>query len=103
MANYVYGYQIEERGLKEVDWRDWDNEECLKKSAYVDKYLNPSVKAAHTGWDHIVYKIFENKMGGREEYILICPHKDCDNGARYVNVSATSIMGIAQSVWKNLD
>lgn len=102
MLNYVWGYQIEERGLKEVDWRDWE-EGCLHKSAYVDKYLNPSVQMANTGWDHIVYKILENKMGGKEEYVLICPNHDDDNGARYVNVSATSIMGIAQSVWKNLD
>lgn len=103
MANYVWGYQIEERGLKEVDWRDWGNEGYFHKSNYVDKYLNPSVKAANTGWHHIVYKVFENKMGGREEYVLICPNRGDDNGARYVNVSATSVMGIAQSVWKNLD
>ena len=102
MANYVWGYQIEERGLKEVDWRDWKDFN-LSKSAYVEKYLNPAIQAANTGWDHVVYKVFENKMGGKEEYILICPHKDCDNGARYVNVSATSVQGIVQSVVNNLD
>lgn len=106
MANYVWGHQIEERGLKEVNWRDWnlDNEEqYFHKSAWVTNYLNPSIETAHTGWNHVVYKVFENKMGGREEYVLICPNRGDDNGARYVNVSATSIMGIAQSVWKNLD
>ena len=42
MANYVWGYQIEERGLKEVDWRDWKDFN-LSKSAYVDKYLIPAI------------------------------------------------------------
>ena len=102
MANYVWSYQIEERGLKEVNWRDWKDFN-LSKSAWVTNYLNPSIETAHTGWDHVVYKVFENKMGGREEYVLICPNHGDDNGARYINVSATSVMGIAQSVWKNLD
>lgn len=102
MANYVWGYQIEERGLKEVDWRDWEKG-CFHKSLWVTNYLNPSIETANTGWDHVVYKVFENKMGGREEYVLICPNHGDDNGARYVNVSATSVMGIAQSVWKSLD
>ena len=102
MSNYVWGHQIKERGLKEVDWNDWENV-YIHKYDWIESYLNPSVQMANTGWDHIVYKVFENKMGGREEYVLICPNRGDDNGARYVNVSATSIMGIAQSVWQNLD
>ena len=102
MANYVWGHQIEERGLKEVDRRNWEYVH-LHKFDWIENYLNPSVKTANTGWDHIVYKVFENLNSGIEEYVLICPNHGDDNGARYVNVSATSVMGIAQSVWKNLD
>jgi hypothetical protein len=42
-------------------------------------------------------------MGGKEEYVLICPNRGDDNGARYVNVSANSLSAIAQAVWKNID
>lgn len=103
MANYIWSYTLEERGLKELNWRDWGNDLYFKKSQFVEQYLNPAIAPSNCGWDHIVYKIFENKMGGKEEYVLICPNRGDDNGARYINISANSLSAIAQAVWKNID
>lgn len=105
MANYTFKWQLEEKGFEEIPWKDWDNlpngRAYKKKDFYVDNYLSEAVRLARCGWEKVAYKIFKNKFGGYEEYIVICYDNDSYDG-RYINVSANSLGAIAQTVFNNI-
>ena len=104
MANYTFKWQLEEKGFKEIPWKDWDNlpngKIYKKKDFYVDNYLMQAIRESNSGWENVKYKLFK-KDGYIEEYIVLCYDTKTDEG-RYINVSGNSLAAIGQVVFNNI-
>lgn len=97
---YTYKWNLVQNGFIELDWHFYSQEE-LKKSAYVEQYLSPSVKHALCGWDHCIYHVFANGYNDREEFVALYPDED-ETCGRFINVSGNSLGAIAEALWNNI-
>lgn len=104
MANYIFKWQLEEKGFKEIPWKDWDNlpngKIYKKKDFYVDNYLMQAIRESNSGWENVKYKLLK-KDEYIEEYIVLCYDTKTDEG-RYINVSGNSLAAIGQVVFNNI-
>ena len=94
--NKIYPHELEERGLKELLSRE--RSECqLAKSAFVEKYVSPTVKHADSGWKGVEYAAYSNG----EEYVFFLD--DNYDRCRGICVTADSKQAIAAAVFDNID
>lgn len=104
MANYTFKWKLEEKGFKEIPWKDWDNlpndKIYKKKDYYVDNYLMQAIRESNSGWENVKYKLLK-KDEYIEEYIVLCYDTKTDEG-RYINVSGNSLAAIGQVAFNNL-
>ena len=94
--NKIYPHNLEEKGFKELSFREMS--ECqLEKSAFVEKYVSPTVIRANSGWYGVEYVAYTNG----EEYVFFLDFdKDLSRG---VCVTADSKVAIATAVFDNID
>lgn len=93
----VYPHELEERGLKELSFREMS--ECqLAKSAFVEKYLSPTVKHANSGWQGVEYAVYSNG----EEYVFFLDLDGNHDRCRGICVTADSKQAIATDVFDNI-
>ena len=91
----VYPRELEERGFKELSFREIS--ECqLAKSAFVEKYLSPTVKHANSGWKGVEYAVYSNG----EEYVFFLDDKYDRCGG--ICVTADSKQAIVTDVFDNI-
>lgn len=86
MKNYMYKWQIMERGYKEVGENEYD-ERIKEKVNYIAK-LSDVVKTADCGWDKVVFKLMSSPMS--EYYIsfmVLCAE---DGGERWIPIEGNS-------------
>ena len=104
MSNYTFKWQLEEKGFKEIPWKDWDNLHngrlYKKKDFYVDNYLMQAIRESNSGWENVKYKLLK-KDEYIEEYIVLCYDTKTDEG-RYINVSGNSLAAIGQVAFNNI-
>ena len=104
MSNYIFKWQLEEKGFKEIPWEDWDNlpngRLYKKKDFYVNNYLMQAIRESNSGWENVKYKLLK-KDEYIEEYIVLCYDTKTDEG-RYINVSGNSLAAIGQVAFNNL-
>ena len=104
MSNYIFKWQLEEKGFKEIPWEDWDNlpngRLYKKKDFYVDNYLMQAIRESNSGWENVKYKLLK-KDEYIEEYIVLCYDTKTDEG-RYINVSGNSLAAIGQVAFNNI-
>ena len=94
--NKIYPHKLKEKGLKELSFREMS--ECqLSKSAFVEKYVSPTVKHADSGWKGAEYAVFTNG----EEYVFFLDNNY--DRCRGVCVTAYSKQAIATDVFDNID
>lgn len=92
----VYPHILEEKGFKELSLREMS--ECqLAKSAFVERYVSPTVIRANSGWKGVEYVAYTNG----EEYIFFLD--DNYDRCRGVCVTADSKVAIATAVFDNID
>lgn len=93
--NKIYPYELKKRGFKELPLREMS--ECqLAKSAFVEKYVSPTVIRADSGWKGVEYAAYSNG----EEYVFFLD----DNYDRCcgICVTADSKCSIATDVFDNI-
>ena len=94
--NKVYPHILEEKGFKELHLDEMS--ECqLAKSAFVERYVSPTVIRANSGWKGVEYVAYTNG----EEYIFFLDD-NCDR-CRGICVTADSKQAIATDVFDNID
>ena len=94
--NKVYPHELEEKGFKELSLNEMS--ECqLSKSAFVKRYVSPTVKHADSGWKGVEYVVYSNG----EEYVFFLD--DNYDRCRGVCVTADSKVAIATDVFDNID
>ena len=94
--NKVYPHILEERGFKELHLREMS--ECqLAKSAFVERYVSPTVIHANSGWKGVEYAAYTNG----EEYVFFLD--DNYDRCRGICVTADSKVAIATAVFDNID
>ena len=72
--------------------------ECqLSKSAFVERYVSPTVKHANSGWNGVEYAVYSNG----EEYVFFLD--DNYDRCRGICVTADSKQAIATDVFDNID
>ena len=92
----VYPHDLKEKGFKELHFREMS--ECqLAKSAFVERYISPTVKYADSGWKGVEYAAYSNG----EEYVFFL-NDNCDR-CRGICVTADSKQAIATAVFDNID
>ena len=101
MSNYMYEHTIKERGYVEVDWKTMSQCE-LEKSAFVDLYLSPTLRAAKCGWDNLEYKVMETPSGRRTEFLVLWAEGVGTSGSRWINVTGNSLGAIMCEMCDNL-
>lgn len=105
MENYTYRWKLLEDGYTEVPFKEWEkipnDNVCKEKDKYVNHLLSPAVRELNCGWKNVVYKIFKNKFGYYEEYVVISNDTLSDRG-RYINVTGCSLAAIAHIVFNNI-
>ena len=94
--NKIYPHDLNEKGFKELSFREMS--ECqLAKSAFVERYVSPTVIRANSGWKGVEYAVYSNG----EEYIFFLD--DNYDRCRGVCVTADSKVAIATDVFDNID
>ena len=94
--NKIYPHNLEEKGFKELHFREMS--ECqLSKSAFVERYVSPTVKHADSGWKGAEYAVYSNG----EEYVFFLDNNY--DRCRGVCVTADSKVAIAPAVFDNID
>lgn len=93
--NKIYQHDLEEKGFKELHFREMS--ECqLSKSAFVERYVSPTVKHANSGWKGVEYTVYSNG----EEYVFFLDNNyDRCCG---VCVTADSKQAIVTDVFDNI-
>ena len=92
----IYPHDLEEKGVKELHFRDMS--ECqLSKSAFVERYVSPTVKHADSGWKGVEYVVYSNG----EEYVFFLDNNY--DRCRGVCVTADSKQAIATDVFDTID
>lgn len=93
--NKIYQHDLEEKGFKELHFREMS--ECqLLKSAFVERYVSPTVKHADSGWKGAEYAVYSNG----EEYVFFLD--DNYDRCRGVCVTADSKQAIVTDVFDNI-
>ena len=94
--NKIYPHKLQEKGFKELSLNEMS--ECqLSKSAFVERYVSPTVKHADSGWKGAEYAVFTNG----EEYVFFLDNNY--DRCRGVCVTADSKVAIATAVFDNID
>ena len=94
--NKIYPHKLKEKGFKELSFREMS--ECqLSKSAFVERYVSPTVKHANSGWKGVEYAAYSNG----EEYVFFVDFHD--RLSRGICVTANSKQAIATDVFDNID
>ena len=93
--NKIYPHELEERGFKELPLREM-NECQLAKSAFVEKYVSPTVIRADSGWKGVEYAAYSNG----EEYVFFLDNNY--DRCRGICVTADSKCSIATDVFDNI-
>ena len=94
--NKIYPHKLKEKGFKELSFHEMS--ECqLSKSAFVERYVSPTVIRANSGWKGVEYAAYSNG----EEYVFFLD----DNQDRCcgICVTADSKVAIATDVFDNID
>lgn len=94
--NKTYIYELEEKGYARANWREM-NECQLDKSAFVEKFLSPTVKNSNSGWYGCAYVSYANG----EEYVFFVD--SLDRLSRGICVTGNSKQAIATAVFDNID
>ena len=93
--NKVYQHELEEKGFKELSLNEMS--ECqLSKSAFVERYVSPTVKHADSGWKGAEYAVYSNG----EEYVFFLDNNY--DRCRGICVTADSKQAIATDVFDNI-
>ena len=94
--NKIYPYELKEKGFKELSSREMS--ECqFAKSAFVERYVSPTVIRADSGWKGVEYAAYSNG----EEYVFFLDSNY--DRCRGVCVTADSKVTIATAVFDNID
>ena len=94
--NKIYPHNLDEKGFKELSFREMS--ECqLAKSAFVERYVSPTVKHADSGWKGAEYAAYSN---GEEYIFFLAFDKSLSRG---VCVTGNSKVAIATAVFDNID
>ena len=94
--NKIYPYELKEKGFKELSSREMS--ECqFAKSAFVERYVSPTVIRADSGWKGVEYAAYSNG----EEYVFFLDNNY--DRCRGVCVTADSKVTIATAVFDNID
>ena len=101
MKNYMYKHTIKEKGYVETDWRNMSQGE-LKKSAFVESSLAPTLKASNCGWNGLEYKVMETSNGMRTEFLVLWAGEIGNSGSRWINVTGDSLGSIMCAMCDNL-
>ena len=94
--NKIYPHKLKEKGFKELHLREM-SESQLSKSAFVERYVSPTVKHANSGWKGAEYVAYSNG----EEYVFFLD--DNYDRCRGICVTADSKQAIATDVFDNID
>lgn len=92
----IYQNDLEKKGFKELSLNEM-SESQLSKSAFVERYVSPTVKHADSGWKGAEYAAYSNG----EEYVFFLDN-NCDR-CRGICVTADSKQAIATDVFDNID
>ena len=93
--NKIYPHKLKEKGFKELSLNEMS--ECqLSKSAFVERYLSPTVIRANSGWKGVEYAAYSNG----EEYVFFLD--DNYDRRRGICVTADSKLAIAIDVFDNI-
>lgn len=85
MKNYVYGWDIKDRGFVEFPV-DKYTENHLDMSKFI-KSMSGVIADARCGWDGVRYEVMiHEKTGGTAEYMVLY----CDGGERWIPISGNS-------------
>lgn len=95
---YKWGWQISELGYEVVPDSELTMEEQFKK-AYVNCYLDASVREANCGWNGIAYCVLRKGNDRREFALMFAGRNDTPNQARWIDVTYNSKGAIAEAVW----
>jgi hypothetical protein len=86
MKNYTYGWDIENRGYKEVDESRY-TEYQTDMSKFID-LMSTTIKSAKCGWDSVEYKVMEHQEGKIvREYMVLYSG---GHGARWIPIDGNS-------------
>lgn len=67
--NKHYNWQLREAGWKQAEISEYTPEQ-LKKKDFVKNYLSPVVEKSDSGWAGVEYRIMENDVGAKEEFLF---------------------------------
>lgn len=70
MKNYLYTFEIKRREGREVDWREYTENE-LQNSVYIEMELRSALIGAKCGWDDLKYKVIEYPNEFRTSYMVL--------------------------------
>lgn len=94
--NKIYPHDLKEKGFKELSLNEMS--ECQRaKSAFVERYVSPTVIRADSGWRGVEYAAYSNG----EEYVFFLDNNY--DRCRGVCVTADSKQAIAAAVFDNID
>ena len=98
MSYYKWGWQVSELGYMALPDGELTMEERIKK-AYVNSYLDASVREAYCGWNGVAYCVASNGDDRREFVLMFANRNDTPNSARWIDVTYNSRGAIAEAVW----
>lgn len=97
MKNYIFGWQIKERGFVEVLDSDYTLPQVQMK-VYIDALSAVLVKA-NCGWDALKYKVMQNKYG-IETFMVLCVG---DFEERWIPITGNSkganLQVLGENIW----
>lgn len=87
MKNYLYGFQLKERGYVEVNESEY-TDFCKDMKNFIDS-LSMVIKNAKCGWDGVAFKVMKNENEAccyQETFMVL----HCDGGERWIPISGNS-------------
>lgn len=99
MKNYVYEFNIKERGYVNVK----EITSCeLQKYSFVTDYLNKTLCEAKCGWKNLEYKVMQTPNGVRTEFLVLWADEIGNSGSRWINVTGDSLGYLITSLGNNI-
>ena len=101
MKNYLYEYEVLDRGYVEV----YPNEMNLcefQKYTFVEEHLCTTLQASNCGWNWAQYKVMEKSNDTRTEFLVLWAESIGASGSRWINVTGESLGSIMCSMCENL-
>ena len=97
MKNYVYGWELKDRGYIEVSEIEYSNSQKDMRSFIAA--LSEVLVKANCGWDGLQYKVMKTLAGYVDEYMVLCVDGD---KARWIPITANSKGANLQVLGENI-